>query len=220
MDWKALVLSLKLAGCATAILIGLGLPIAYWLATTKRKWKCVPEALFSLPLVLPPTVMGFYLLVATGPHSPLGAVIHQGTGRYLPFTFPGLVVALVLCNLPFAIRPFTAAFAAVDPRLVEMSWCLGASRLRTFMRVILPLAWPGVLTGVVMAFAHSIGEFGVVLMIGGAIPEVTRTISVAIYDDIQSLNYAAAHQAALLLTGFAVLVLSFVYAIQRRVLPI
>lgn len=220
MDWKALVLSLKLAGCATAILIGLGLPIAYWLATTRRKWKCVPEALFSLPMVLPPTVLGFYLLVATGPNSPMGALFYEATGRSLPFTFAGLVVALVLCNLPFAIRPFTAAFAAVDPRLVEMSWCLGASRARTFVRVILPLAWPGLLTGVVLAFVHSVGEFGVVLMVGGGIPDVTRTISVSIYDDIQALNYAAAHRAALALTGLSVGVLSCIYAFQRRVLPL
>jgi molybdate transport system permease protein len=220
MDWKALLLSLKLAGCATAILFCLGLPVAYWLATTRRKWKCIPEALCSLPLVLPPTVLGFYLLVATGPNSSIGALFYDATGRALPFTFPGLVVALVLCNLPFAIRPFTAAFAAVDPRLVEMSWCLGALRARTFARVILPLAWPGILTGVVLAFIHSIGEFGVVLMVGGGIPDVTRTISVSIYDDIQALNYAAAHRSALALTGLSVVVLGFIYAVQRRVLPL
>src|SRR5690606_6256212 len=144
--------------------------------------KFLVEAAVALPLVLPPTVLGFYVLTATGPNSPLGRGFEALTGERLPFTFAGILVGSVLFNLPFAVRPFAAAFAAVDPRLVEASWCLGVSRLGTFFRVVVPLSWQGILTGIVLTFAHTVGEFGVVLMVGGNIPGVTRTLSIAIYD--------------------------------------
>src|SRR5262249_4923161 len=150
--------------------------------------KVLVEAVVALPLVLPPTVLGFYVLAATGPNGAVGQGYAALTGGRLPFTFEGVLLGSVLFNLPFAVRPFAAAFAAVDRRLVEASWCLGVSKLGTFVRVILPLAWPGVLAGLALTFAHTVGEFGVVLMVGGNVPGVTRTLSVAVYDDVQALD--------------------------------
>jgi molybdate transport system permease protein len=173
----------------------------------------------ALPLVLPPTVLGFYILVATGPHGLLGRLIEQTTGGVLPFSFTGILLASVLYNVPFAVRPFTAAFAGVDRRLVEASWCLGVSHLATFFRVTVPLCWPGILTGAVLTFAHTLGEFGVVLMVGGNIPGVTRTLSIAIYDDVQALDYASAGQTSLLLVVFSFAVLCVAYTLGRKVLP-
>ena len=170
MDWAAIGLSLRLATCTTAVLCVLGLPLAYWLATTRWRWKFLLEAVVALPLVLPPTVLGFYILLAVGPHSPLGRAYEALTGGMLPFSFQGMLVASVLYSLPFAVRPFTVAFAAVDRGLVEASWCLGVSRTATFFRVVVPLAWTGILAGIVLSFAHTLGEFGVVLMVGGNIP--------------------------------------------------
>jgi molybdate transport system permease protein len=210
----------ELAAGTTGILLVLGLPLAYWLASTRWRAKFLVEAVVALPLVLPPTVLGFYILTATGPNSPLGRGFESLSGRRLPFTFAGILIGSVLFNLPFAVRPFTAAFAAVDRKLVEASWCLGVSRLGTLARVILPLSWPGILTGMVLTFAHTVGEFGVVLMVGGNIPGVTRTLSVAIYDDMQALNYESAGQMALMLVAFSFAVLCIVYALQRRVLPL
>lgn len=220
MDWTALWLTLRLAIATTAILFVLGLPLAYWLATTPRRWRAIVEAIVALPLVLPPTVLGFYVLLATGPASPLGRAVEWLGGGQLPFTFGGILLGSVLYNLPFAVRPFQAAFAAVDARLVETSWCLGESRLVTFLRIVAPLAWSGILTGLVLTFAHTVGEFGVVLMIGGAIPGVTRTLSIAIYDDVQALDYASAAETSLFLVVFAFVALSLTYALQRRVLPL
>jgi molybdate transport system permease protein len=217
MDWMALALSLQLAACTTFILCCIGLPLAYWLVMTKWRWKFVLEAVVALPLVLPPTVLGFYILIAIGPHSPVGQGYTAVTGRLLPFSFAGLLIASVVYSLPFAVRPFIAGFAGVDRRFVEASWCLGVSRWATFFRVIAPLSWTGILTGVVLSFAHTLGEFGVVLMVGGGIPGVTRTISISIYDDVESLNYAAAGQTALFLLGFSFAALTVVYALQRRV---
>jgi len=216
MDWTALVLTLQLAVWTTAILLALGLPLAYWLATTRWRGRFFIEAIVTLPLVLPPTVLGFYVLVATGPHSPIGRAYESVFDHTIPFSFTGILIGSVLFNLPFAVRPFTAALASVNPRLMEASWCLGAGRLKTFFRVMLPLAWPGVVAGTALTFAHTIGEFGVVLMVGGNIPGVTRTISIAIYDDVQALDYAAAGQTSLALVIFALLVLSVVHALQRR----
>ena len=216
----AVWLTLRLAACTTGILFVTCLPVAYWLATSPRKWKVLVDAAVALPLVLPPTVIGFYVLAATGPRSPLGRLVVSLTGHSLPFTFGGILVGSVLYNLPFAIRPFAAGFAAVDRRLVEASWCLGVSRLGTFFRVVVPLSWAGILTGLVLTFAHAVGEFGVVLMLGGNIPGVTRTISVAIYDDVQALDYEAAGTTALLLVGFAFVVLCVTYALQRRFTPL
>jgi molybdate transport system permease protein len=217
MDWTAIWLTLRLAALTTAILLFVGLPLAYWLATSHWRWKFLIEAVVALPLVLPPTVLGFYILMAIGSHSPLGQLYAWLLGQPLPFTFQGLLVASVLYSLPFAVRPFAAAFAGVDWRLVEASWCLGKSRLQTFFRIIVPLAWAGILTGIVLSFAHTVGEFGVVLMVGGNIAGVTRTVSIAVYDEVQALNYAAAGETALFLLGFSFAVLSVTYALQRRV---
>ena len=217
MDWVAIWLSVRLATCTTVILCGVGLPLAYWLAVSRWRWKFLLEAVVALPLVLPPTVLGFYVLLAIGPHSPVGQGYTALTGRLLPFSFPGLLIASVLYSLPFAVRPFLAAFAGVDRRLVEASWCLGVSRTATFLRVVVPLSWAGILTGIVLTFAHTVGEFGVVLMVGGNIQGVTRTVSISIYDDVQAMRYAAAGQTALVLLGFSFAALAVVYALQRRV---
>ena len=216
MDWVAIGLSLRLATLTSIILLLLGLPLAHWITFSRWRWKFLVEAVVALPLVLPPTVLGFYLLVAMGPHSPLGRLYFQWTGSRLPFSFEGLLIASVLYSLPFAVQPFAAAFAAVDPVLIEASWCQGASRVKTFWRLIIPLSMPGVLAGVVLSFAHTIGEFGVVLMVGGNLPGITRTISLAIYDDVQALNFEAAGQTALLLLLFSFVVLTVTYALQRR----
>ncbi|HET9362968.1 MAG TPA: molybdate ABC transporter permease subunit [Vicinamibacterales bacterium] len=212
----AVPLTLMLAAGTTMVLAVLGLPLAYWLATSRRAWRPIVDAAVAVPLLLPPTVLGFYFLMSTGPESLAGRVYERLVGGTIPFSFTGVLAASVLYNLPFAVRPFAAGFAAVDPRLVEAARCLGASRLRAFIRVVLPLSWPGVLTGLVLAFAHTVGEFGVVLMVGGNIPGVTRTIALAIYDDVQALDYAAANEASLLLLVFAVAVLTLTYALQRR----
>jgi molybdate transport system permease protein len=219
VDWAAAWVTLRLAGSTTGVLLVVGLPLAWWLAGSTFRGKALVEALVALPLVLPPTVLGFYVLLAAGPGGFLGRPWEALTGSRLPFTFAGILTGSVLFNLPFAVRPFASAFAAVDRRLVEASWCLGVSRLGTFFRVVLPLSWPGVLGGVVLTFAHSVGEFGVVLMVGGNIPGVTRTLSVAIYDDVQALDYASAGRTSLALVGFAFAALSITYALQRRVLP-
>jgi len=220
LDWKAFWLTLQLAGCTTLVLLVIGLPLAYWLATTRFRGRFLLEAAVTLPLVLPPTVLGFYLLVAMGPNSPIGRLYHATIGERLTFSFSGILIASVIFNLPFAVRPFTAALAGVDRKLVEASWCLGVSRPATFFRVELPLAWAGVLSGIVLAFAHTVGEFGVVLMVGGNIPGVTRTLSLSIYDDVQALDYASAGQTALVLVLFSFAVLCVTYALSPRRWPL
>lgn len=220
MDWQAIALSLRLSACATVVLVLVGLPLAYWLANTRWRGKFLIESVVALPIVLPPTVMGFYVLMAIGPLSPLGRIYESLFGTRLPFTFEGLLVASVLYSLPFAVQPFASGFATVDRRLVEASWCLGVGKLATFFRVALPLAWPGVLTGIVLSFAHTMGEFGVVLMIGGNIRGVTRTVSISIYDQVQALDYAAANQTSILLLVFSFAVLAVTYAFQRRPLHV
>ena len=216
MDWSAVGLSLRLAGCTTLLLGVLGLPLAYWLARSRWRGKFLVEAFVMLPVVLPPTVLGYYLLIALGPRSPLGQACLALTGRTLPFTFAGLLLASLLYNLPFAIRPFAVAFTGVDRRLVEASWCLGVSRRGTFFRVELPLAWAGILTGLVLTFAHTVGEFGVVLMVGGNIPGETRTVSISIYDSVQALDYQTAGRTALALLAFSFVALCVTYALERR----
>ena len=216
MHWEAIFLTLRLAAIVSAILLAIGLPIAYWLAFTRARWKFLIEAVVAMPLVLPPTVLGFYILITLGQHSPLGMVLREWFGLTLPFSFAGLVLASVLYSLPFAVQPFAAGFNAVDTKLIQSSWLLGASKPRTFFRVILPLAAPGILAGVVLSFAHTLGEFGVVLMVGGNIPGVTRTISIAIYDDVQALDYASAGTNALALLLFSFIVLALVYGFIRR----
>ncbi len=216
MDRAALALSAQLAGLTTLILLGLGLPLARWLARSPRRWKFVVEAVVALPLVLPPTVLGFYLLVGLGPHSPVGRTYLAVVGEPFPFSFPGLLVASVLYSTPFAVQPFTAALAGVDRRLEEAARTLGSSHLGVFLRVTLPLAWPGVLAGAVLTFAHTLGEFGVVLMVGGNIPGRTRTLSVEIFDQVEALEYAAAHRTAGLLLALSFVILAAVYALQRQ----
>ena len=216
MDWQALRLSLKLASATTAVLLLVGLPLAYWLAFARFRLKFLVESVVALPLVLPPTVLGFYVLVAIGPRGPLGSAYEALTGSRLPFTFPGLLVASALYSLPFAVQPFAAAMQAVDRRLVEASWCLGVSRWGTFLRVIAPLSLPGIVTGLVLSFAHTLGEFGVVLMVGGNLPGVTRTVSIAIYDDVQALDYASAGATSLLLLAVSFVVLAATYGLNRR----
>lgn len=220
MDPAALWVTLKLACCTTLALLFIGLPLGYWLGRTRWKWRFLVEAVVGLPLVLPPTVVGFYLLIATGPRSMLGRFYESLTGGMLPFSFQGILLASVLFNLPFAVRPFAASFASIDQRLLEASWCLGASHLRTFFRIACPIAWPGILTGIVLTFAHTVGEFGVVLMMGGNIPGVTRTLSISIYDDVQSLDYASAHQTAFVLLLFSFVALTITYSLQRRMVTL
>ncbi len=216
MDWQALWLTIRLATLVAGSLFLLGLPIAYWIAFSRWRWRFLPEAVVGLPLVLPPTVLGFYLLVAMGTRSPLGRAWIALTGQQLAFTFPGLVIGSILYSLPFAVQPFAAAFASVDRRLLAASAVLGASRLRTFWRVVFPLSLPGVLTGVALSFAHTVGEFGVVLMIGGNIPGVTRTVSIDMYDRVQSFDYVSANETALLLLMFSFIVLALLYALNRK----
>lgn len=210
MDLEALRLSFELAVLTTLVLVVVGLPLAQWLAVTRWRLKPAVEALVSMPLVLPPTVLGFYLLVAMGPKSPLGHAWVAVFGKPLAFSFEGLLFASVLYGLPFAVQPFTAALAGVDRGLVEASYCLGASPLRTFFRVTLPLAVPGVVTGAVLAFAHALGEFGVVLMVGGNIPGETRTLSISLFDAVEQLDYGRAFSTSLVLlaVSFAVLVVT------------
>ena len=209
-------MTLQLALSTTAVLLIIGLPLAHWLARSRRSWTWIVDGVVSLPLVLPPTVLGFYLLWAAGPNAGFGKYFISLFGQQLPFTFLGVLVASVIYNLPFAVRPFTAAFAAIDQRLLEAAWCLGSSPWRTFWRVSVPLASPGILAGMVLAFAHTIGEFGIVLMVGGNIPGVTRTLSIAIYDDVQALEYQSAARTSLLLVIFAFATLSLVYRLQKR----
>jgi molybdate transport system permease protein len=217
IDWEAFWLTLRLAAAVSAILLALGLPIAYWIAFSRWRWKFLVEAAVALPIVLPPTVLGFYVLVALGSRSPLGRWWQSLTGHTLAFTFVGLVIGSILYSLPFAVQPFAASFSAVDRKLMAASATLGASPFRTFSRVVLPLSVPGLITGTALSFAHTMGEFGVVLMVGGNIPGVTRTVSIDIYDKVQTSNYSAANETALLLLVLAFAVLSFVYAVNRKV---
>jgi molybdate transport system permease protein len=219
MDGDALRLSLRLAAWTTAILLAVGVPLGHWLATSRRRLAVVVEAVVALPLVLPPTVLGFYLLFAFAPRTALGRGWEAIAGSPFPFSFAGLLAASVLYSLPFAVQPIAAALAAVDPRLVDAAHTLGASRLATFLRVNLPLAWHGVVSGAVLAFAHTLGEFGVVLMVGGNLRGETRTLSIALYDHVQALDYDAANRTALLLLAVSFAVLLAVHALRRRPHP-
>jgi molybdate transport system permease protein len=216
VDWTAIILTLKLAVVVCVVLMAIAIPIAYWLAFTPWRWKFLVEAIVALPLVLPPTVLGFYVLVALGSRSPIGRLWIVWTGHPLAFTFEALVIASILYSLPFAVQPMASSFSQVDRELIDASATLGADRLRTFTRVIVPLSLPGVLAAAVLSFAHTVGEFGVVLMVGGNLPGVTRTVSISIYDDVQSLNFAGANQTALALLLFSFLVLALVNLLTRR----
>ena len=217
MDWQAMWLTVRLAGLVTAVLLVVGLPVAYWITYSRWRGKFLAEAIIALPIVMPPTVLGFYVLVALGPRSPLGRWWEALTGHTLAFTFEGLVIGSILYSFPFAVQPFAASFAAVDRRLLAASQTLGVSRLKTFFRVIMPLSVPGLVTGIALSFAHTMGEFGVVLMVGGNIPGVTRTVSIEIYDKVQAFDYPGANATALVLLLISFPVLSVVYAVNRRV---
>jgi len=217
VDWIALWLSVRLAASTTLVLLAIGIPIAHWLVFSPRRWKVLVEAVVALPLVLPPTVLGFYVLVAIGPFSPVGRAYTRLAGHGLPFTFEGLLIASVLYSLPFAVQPFAAEFASVDRRLIEASWTLGVSKWATFRRVVIPLSVRGLVTGIVLSFAHTLGEFGVVLMVGGNLPGVTRTVSISIYDSVQSLDYAAAGRTSLVLLIISFGILLSTYSLQRSV---
>ncbi len=217
IDWEAFWLTLRLAAVVSGILLVLGLPLAHWIAFSRWRWRFLIEAAVALPIVLPPTVLGFYVLVALGSRSPLGRWWQSLTGHTLAFTFSGLVIGSILYSLPFAVQPFAASFSSVDRKLMAASATLGASPFRTFSRVVLPLSVPGLITGTALSFAHTMGEFGVVLMVGGNIPGVTRTVAIDIYDKVQTSNYSAANETALLLLVLAFAILSFVYAVNRKV---
>ena len=220
MDWQAIQLSLLLATATSLILLALGLPIAWWLASSRWRFKFLVEAVVALPLVLPPTVLGFYVLLAIGPRGPIGRVYEWLGGGRLAFSFEGLLLASVLYSLPFAVQPFAAAIAGVDKRLIEASYCLGVSAPATFLRVVAPLALPGIVSGMVLSFAHTLGEFGVVLMVGGNLPGVTRTVSISIYDQVQALDYDGALLTSSLLLLLSFVVLAVTYRLQRGLLAI
>jgi molybdate transport system permease protein len=217
VNWQAFALTARLATIVSVALLVIGLPLAYWITFSRWRWKFLLEAVVSLPLVLPPTVLGYYLLVLFGNQTALGRWYQSLTGHTLAFTFQGLVVGSILYSLPFAVQPFAASFAGVDRKLLAASAILGASPWRTFWRVIVPLSVPGLVTGIALSFAHTVGEFGVVLMIGGNIPGVTRTVSIDVYDAVQAADFTAAAHTALVLLVFSFVVLSVVYALNRRV---
>ena len=210
-DWAAIRLTLELATLATLLLILFGTPVAWWLAHTKSRFKPIIASLVAMPLVLPPSVIGFYLLVFMGPNGPLGQLMdHFGVGR-LPFTFTGLLIASCVYSTPFVIQPLHNAFAAIDDRMYEAAATLRASPLDRFFSIGVPLAKPGFLTAAVLGFAHTVGEFGVVLMIGGNIPDKTRVVSVQIYDYVEALEYSEAHRLAALMLVFSFVVLFLLY---------
>jgi molybdate transport system permease protein len=212
-DMATIVLTLKLATVVTFILLLVGTPIAWWLARTASRWQRVISALVALPIVLPPTVIGFYLLLAMGPHGWIGQFTQALGIGLLPFTFTGLVVASTLYSLPFVVQPLQNAFAAVPERMLETAATLRASTMDTFFSVVLPTAKPGFITAAVLGFAHTVGEFGVVLMIGGNIPGQTRVVSVQLYDHVEAMEYAAAHwlAASVVLFSFVVLLLLYTF---------
>ena len=213
-DWSAIRLTLELAAVTTLLLLFIGTPIAWWLARTRSAWKGAVGAVVALPIVLPPTVIGFYLLVAMGPEGPVGRLTQALGLGVLPFTFAGLVVASVFYSLPFVVQPIQNAFEAIGERPLETAATLRASPLDTFFSVVLPLARPGYLTAGVLGFAHTVGEFGVVLMIGGNIPDKTRVVSVQIYDRVEALEYAQAHWLAAGMIAFSFVVLLLLYTLN------
>lgn len=216
MDWQALWLTLRLATSVTLLLLLIGLPVSYWIAFSRWRWKFLVEAVVALPIVLPPTVLGFYVLLALGQQSPVGRWWQSLTGHTLAFTFDGLVIGSVFYSLPFAVQPLAASFAAVDARLLAASAVLGVTEFKTFWRVVVPLSLPGLITAIALTFAHTMGEFGVVLMVGGNIPGVTRTLSISIYDQVQDLNYSYANKTALVLIAISFVLLTVVYSFNRK----
>ncbi len=216
LDWSPILLTLKLAIVTTMILLVVSIPLAYWLSRSKSFMKPIIEAIVSLPLVLPPTVLGFYLLIAFSPESAVGSFLHDTFGLKLAFSFPGLVVGSVIYSLPFMVQPLQAGFSNLPGSLAEASYVLGKSKMTTLFKVLLPNMKNSVLTGIVLAFAHTVGEFGVVLMIGGNIPRETKVISIAIYDEVESLNYASAHVYSGILLSVTFVILLFVYLKRNK----
>jgi molybdate transport system permease protein len=216
IDWQPLWLSLRLASVTTSILLIIAIPLGYWLAYSRQRWKIAAEAIISLPMILPPTVLGFYLLLAFSPSQGFGRFLDHYLDIRLVFTFPGLVIASLFYSLPFTVNPIVAGFRSLPPDLREASRTLGKSDLITLTRILLPNIRASLITAAVLSFAHTIGEFGVVMMIGGSIPGQTRVASVAIYDEIQSVNYAVANRYALVLLAFSFLVLLLVYGINHH----
>ena len=214
--WQSLWLTLRLAAITTLVLGLVGLPLAHWLNTTRWRLVSAIETLVALPIVLPPTVIGFYLLVAFSPNHPPGSWWRDMTGGSLAFSFTGLVIASVFYSLPFAVQPFQAALRAVPRELLDAGAAHGASPLRVFLRLHAPLAWRGIAAGLTLGFAHTLGEFGVVLMIGGSIPGVTKVASIALYDDVQALAYPQAHAFAATLLALSFVLLLAVTGLQRR----
>lgn len=212
MDWQALILTLKLASLTTAILLAIAVPLAALLVLGRARWLAALEAVTALPLVLPPTVLGFFLLVLLGPRTAFGRAIVAVLGHPLAFSFSGLVVGSVIYSLPFAVQPVVAGFAAVNPALVDASRLLGASTPRLVWTVLAPLARRSLITAAVLSFLHTVGEFGVVLMLGGDIPGATRTLSIALYDQVEGFDYAAATHTALVLLGMSLVALAVLYA--------
>jgi molybdate transport system permease protein len=216
IEWSAIALTAKLAAASTVVLLVIGTPLAWWLASSEGKLKSIAETLTAMPLVLPPTVLGFYLLVFLSPTSPLGAFWVSLTGTSLTFSFSGLLIASVIYSLPFMVQPLQGAFESLGREPLETAASLGASPLDTFFSVVLPLSKRGYLTAIVLTFAHTVGEFGVVLMVGGNIPEQTRVVSIAIYEHVETLNYAQANVLSGGLIVFSFLVLLVVYAGNKR----
>ncbi|EGF33583.1 Molybdenum transport system permease protein ModB [Oxalobacteraceae bacterium IMCC9480] len=214
--WVALGLTLQLAAVSTVILMLIVLPLGWWLATTRHRAALLLEILMSLPLVLPPTVIGFYLLTLLSPQHAVGQWWQQLFGQTLPFSFAGLVIGSCVYSLPFALQPVMAAFRMLRPEIAQAAYSLGMTRWQAFLHVLLPLSKAGVYSGAILAFAHTIGEFGVVLMLGGGIPGVTRVASIALYDEAQKLNYPDAHGFALLLLALSFILLCATTALQKR----
>ncbi len=215
-DLEALALTGKLALTVTLTLLLIGLPLAWWLSRTSCRLKGVFEALIALPLFLPPSVLGFYLLIALGPQGPIGMLTQTLGLGVLPFTFKGLVVGSVFYSLPFVVQPIQSAFSSINPRLLEAAATLRATPLDVFVTIVLPLARPGILTAAVLGFAHTVGEFGIILMIGGNIPGQTRLASVQIYDHVEALEYGAAHWLSGAMVAFSFLVLLLLYTLNRQ----
>ena len=213
MDLQALSLTLRLAASTTVLLLAVALPLAWWISSGRSPVRALVQAVVALPLVLPPTVLGFYLLVALGPLTPFGRLIIRIVGHPLAFSFAGLLIGSLLYSLPFAVQPLVAGFTAIDRSYLEASAGLGVSPTRTFTQVVLPMSRASLLTSAVLTFTHTVGEFGVVLMLGGNIPGATRTLSISLYDQVEDFNYAAANYTALLLLVFATVALLAIYLI-------
>jgi molybdate transport system permease protein len=216
MDIEALWLTLRLAAVTTAILLVLAIPLAFWIVSTRSRLRPVVEALTTLPILLPPTVLGFYLLVLLGQRTAFGRALAHLLGHPLAFSFSGLVVGSVIYSLPFAVQPLTAGFHSVDPSLIEQACLLGAGRFRILREILLPLSARSVLAAAALCFTHTVGEFGVVLMVGGDIPGATRTLSIAIYDQVQDFSYAQANHTSLVLLAFSLAALILLYARRGR----